>query len=97
MTKRMWVSERALLNSCLPLFTQLSPETGVAVKRRFTGSSKNVNVESLVEFCTLYENRTFSMMLPHQHSNQLNSSIARLLQDSLRDSGKTQWKGFSLI
>jgi hypothetical protein len=53
MTKRMWVSEHALLNSCLPLFTQLSPETGVAVKRQFTGSSKNVNVESLVKFCTL--------------------------------------------
>jgi hypothetical protein len=53
MTKRMWVSEHALLNSCLPLITQLSPETGVAAKRQFTGSSKNVNVESLVEFCTL--------------------------------------------
>ncbi len=53
MTKRMWVSEHALLSSCLPLFTQLSPETGVAVKKQFTGSSKTVNVESLVEFCTL--------------------------------------------
>ncbi len=97
MIKRMWVSEHALLIHAFHYLLNFLLKPELLLKGNLQALQRISMLNLLWNFALFYENQTFSMMLPHQHSNQLNSSIAPLLQDSLRDSGKTQCKGFSLI